>query len=74
VKFHDGCTFGADDVVWNFGRIADQKAPQFFTQQFAFNRAYTTNFGGIEKIDDNTVAITTNFVESLFPYTLSYIP
>ncbi len=74
VKFHDGCTFGADDVVWNFGRIADPKAPQFFTQQYALNRAYTTNYAGIEKIDDHTVAIKTNFVESLFPYTLSYIP
>jgi ABC-type transport system substrate-binding protein len=74
VKFHDGCTFSADDVVWNFGRITDQKAPQFYTQQYAFNRGYTTNYAGIEKIDDKTVAITTNFVESLFPYTLSYIP
>ena len=74
VKFHDGCGFGADDVLWNFGRITDQKAPQFFTQQYAFNRAYTTNFAGVEKLDDTTVAITTNFVESLFPYTLSYIP
>ena len=74
VKFHDGCDFSADDVIWNFGRITDQKAPQFYTQQYAFNRAYTTNYAGIEKLDANTVAITTNFVESLFPYTLSYIP
>jgi ABC-type transport system substrate-binding protein len=74
VKFHDGCGFSADDVIWNFGRITDQKAPQFFAQQYAFNRTYTTNFDNIEKIDDHTVAITTKFVESLFPYSMSYVP
>jgi peptide/nickel transport system substrate-binding protein len=73
VKWHDGCPFTADDVVWNFGRIADQKAPQFFTQQFALSRTYITNFDSIEKIDDHTVAITTKQVESLFPYSMSYV-
>ena len=73
VKFHDGCPFTADDVMWNFGRISDQKSPQFYTQQFALSRAYLTNFDHIEKIDDHTVAITTKFVESLFPYDMSYI-
>ena len=71
MKFHDGCTFDADNVMWNFGRISDQKAPQFYTQQYALNRAYLTNFAGIEKVDDHTVAITTNFVESLFPYNVA---
>jgi ABC-type transport system substrate-binding protein len=71
VKWHDGCDFTADDVVWNFQRISDQKAPQFFTQQFALSRAYLTNFESIEKIDDHSVAITTKFVESLFPYDMS---
>jgi len=28
VKWHDGCPFTADDVVWNFGRF-DEKLPQF---------------------------------------------
>jgi len=73
VKWHDGCDFTADDVVWNFQRISDPKAPQFFTLQFALSRAYLTNFDSIEKIDDHTVAITTKFVESLFPYDMSYV-
>jgi peptide/nickel transport system substrate-binding protein len=73
VKWHDGCDFTADDVVWNFGRIADPKAPQFYTQQFALARAYLTNYDSIEKIDDHTVAINTKFVESLFPYDMSYV-
>ncbi len=73
MKWHDGCDFTADDVVWNFQRISDPKAPQFFTQQFALSRAYLTNFDNIEKIDDHSVAITTKFVESLFPYDMSYV-
>lgn len=73
VKWHDGCDFTADDVVWNFQRINDPKAPQFFTQQFGLARAYLTNFAGIEKLDDHTVAITTKFVESLFPYDMAYV-
>lgn len=72
-EWHDGCDFTADDVVWNFERISNQKAPQFFTQQFALSRAYLTNFEGIAKVDDHTVAITTKFEESLFPYDMSYV-
>ena len=68
MKWHDGCPFTADDVVWNFARITDQKAPQFYTLQMALSRTYTTNFASVEKIDDHTVAINTKVVESLFPY------
>mgnify|MGYP005810310633 CR=1 FL=1 len=73
VKWHDGCPFTADDVVWNFGRVADPKSPQFYTVQMALSRTYVTNFDSIEKIDDHTVAINTKFVESLFPYSMSYL-
>ena len=52
VKFHDGCAFSADDVVWNYARMTDNKAPQFFAQQFALNRGYMTNVANIEKVDD----------------------
>lgn len=31
VKWHDGCDFKANDVVWNLARIADEKAPRFRT-------------------------------------------
>jgi peptide/nickel transport system substrate-binding protein len=73
VKWHDGCNFTADDVVWNFGRVTNKDAPQFFTQQMALSRTYVTNFESIEKVDDYTVAITTKVVESLFPYSMSYL-
>ena len=73
VKWHDGSPFTADDVVWNFGRVADPKSPQFYTVQMALSRTYVTNFESVEKLDDHTIAINTKFVESLFPYSMSYL-
>src|SRR5580704_6167657 len=73
VKFHDGCNFNADAVTWNFQVRSDQNAPGFSTQQFTLTRQYFTNIKAVSKVDDNTVAFDNNFVESLFPYTLSYI-
>lgn len=72
VKWHDGCPFTADDVVWNFGRF-DEKAPQWDPQQFALSRAYLPNFAGVEKVDDKTVAISTKVPSSLFPYEMSFV-
>ena len=72
VKWHDGCAFTADDVVWNFGRF-DEKAPQWNPQQFALARAYLPNYAKVEKVDDKTVAITTKVPSSLFPYEMSFV-
>jgi ABC-type transport system substrate-binding protein len=72
VKWHDGCDFTADDVVWNFGKF-DEKAPQWNAQQFALSRAYLPNFVKAEKVDDFTVALTTKIPSSLFPYEMSYV-
>jgi len=74
VKFHDGCGFSADDVVWNLDRLNDRTKPQYFTQQFALSRAYMTLYEGVEKIDDRTVAISTKVVASMFPYDMAYVP
>ena len=30
VKYHDGCAFSADDVVWNFQFRMDQKSPKLY--------------------------------------------
>jgi ABC-type transport system substrate-binding protein len=73
VKYHDGCDFKADDVVWNYQWRMDQKAPHFLAQQFAYSRTWLTNIKSVSKIDDYTVAFENNFVESLFPYSLSYV-
>ena len=73
VKWHDGCSFTADDVVWNMSRSTNDKAPEFDPNQFAQARAYLTNFAGVEKIDDYTVAFTTKTVDSLFQFNISYV-
>ena len=73
VKWHDGCDFTADDVVWNLGYSADQKSPQFNPAQFAQSRSYLGNFAGVTKIDDHTVAFDTKVSDSLFPYEISYV-
>jgi peptide/nickel transport system substrate-binding protein len=73
VSFHDGCKFSADEVLWNFQMRMDEKAPNFSPQQFTYTRAFLSNIKSVTKIDDYTVAFDNNFVESLFPYTLSYV-
>src|SRR5579864_8444897 len=40
VKWHDGCDFTADDVLWNMRYSADQKAAEFNAAQFAQVRPY----------------------------------
>ena len=73
VKWHDGCDFKADDVVWNLSRSTNDKAPEFDPSQFAQARSYLGNFAGVQKIDDYTVAFDTKGPDSLFPYEISYV-
>jgi ABC-type transport system substrate-binding protein len=73
VKWHDGCDFTADDVVWNLGYSGNDKAPQFNTAQFAQARPYLGTYAGVEKLDDHTVALDTKIPDSLFPYEISYV-
>jgi peptide/nickel transport system substrate-binding protein len=72
VKWHDGCNFTAEDVVWNFNHSTNDKAPEFDPAQFAQARAYLLNTGVASKIDDHTVAFDTKVTDSLLPYELSY--
>src|SRR5262245_45618587 len=73
VKWHDGCDFTADDVIWNFGYSSDEKSPQFNAAQFAQARAYLGTYAGVEKVDDHTVAFTTKVPDALFPYMMSFV-
>ncbi|WP_158745973.1 ABC transporter substrate-binding protein [Acidisphaera sp. L21] len=74
VKWHDGCDFMAQDVVWNFARLMDNKAPQFDTFQFALSRGYLTSIAAVTAVGDHQVAIETKSPDSLVPYELSYVP
>ncbi|MBV9554120.1 MAG: ABC transporter substrate-binding protein [Alphaproteobacteria bacterium] len=73
VKWHDGCDFTADDVLWNMRYSADEKAPEFNPAQFAQARPYLGTYVGIEKVDDHTVAFQTKVPDALFPYEISYL-
>ena len=48
VKFHDGCDFNADSVLFNMKYSADEKAPEFNTAQFAQARPYLGTYAGVE--------------------------
>ncbi len=71
VKFHDGCAFGPDDVVWNFQRMTDSTVPQFDPLQFALARTSLTNLDSFEKVDDHHVAFNMKIPDSLFPYEIA---
>ncbi len=72
--WHDGCPFAAADVVWNIGRVSDNKAPQFDSFQFALTRGYLLNVANVEAAGAHQVVFTTKTVDSLFPYEISYVP
>ena len=71
-KWHDGCNFTADDVVWNYSHSANDKAPEFDPAQYAQAHFYLGNIAGVSKIDEHTVAFDTTVTDSLLPYELSY--
>ena len=73
VKFHDGSPFTLDAVLWNLQRIYDSKAPQYDAPAAPIVRATVSMLDTWEKIDDDTMAITTKFPFSFFPYVLTRI-
>ena len=73
VKWHDGCDFTADDVLWNMKYSADDKSAEFNPAQFAQARAYLGTYASVEKVDDYTVAFNTKVPDSLLPYELAQV-
>jgi len=73
VKFQDGTDFNADAVVWNLDRYFKNDSPQFEPAGAGVVRARVPVMGSYRKIDDFTVAITTNEPASYFPYMAVYI-
>lgn len=67
VKFHDGSTFSADAVIWNFDKVFDTKSPQFDQRQAPQVRPRLPPVASHRKIDDMTVEVKTKVVDALFP-------
>jgi peptide/nickel transport system substrate-binding protein len=73
VKFHDGSDFTADSVMFNFGRIFDDKSPQYDAPAAPIVRATVSMIDRFEKAGDTTIVITTKYPFSFLPYLLTRI-
>ncbi len=72
VKFHDGSAFTADDVVWNFEKVRNNKAPQYEPKQAALVAARIPSIDTVKKIDDYTIEIKTKGPSAYVPYQVSF--
>lgn len=68
VTFHDGSTFDADAVIWNFEKVLNPQAPHFDNRQAAQVRPRLPSVASWRKLDAMTVEVTTKSVDSIFPY------
>lgn len=68
VTFHDGSTFDADAVIWNFEKVLNPQAPHFDNRQAAQVRPRLPSVASWRKLDAMTVEVTTKAVDSIFPY------
>ena len=73
VKFHDGTTLTAEDIIWNFDRHLKEDAPHFDKAQARGYRTYTSMVEKYEKVDDSTVALYTRVPFSMLPYLISRV-
>ena len=73
VRFHDGSPLTVEDVLWNFDRHLNEKAPQFDHAQALSYRTYTSQVTRYEKIDDTHLALFTAEPFSMLPYLLSRV-
>ncbi len=60
VRFHDGSLLTADDILWNFDRHLNDKAPQYDRVQAASYLTYTSAVKRWEKLSETEVALYTN--------------
>lgn len=62
VKFHNGETMTAEDVIFSFERIIKATFPPYRIRQ----KDFVPNFASVERIDDETIRVTTRRPEPLF--------
>lgn len=73
VTFHDGSTFNADAVIFNFDKILNPDSPQYDEKQAGQGRGRIPTITAYEKIDDMTVAFTTAAPDALIPFQIAWI-
>jgi peptide/nickel transport system substrate-binding protein len=73
VKFHDGSPLTADDIIWNFDRHLNDKAPHYDRAQAGSYRNYTSQVDRYWKIDDAHIALHTKTPYSVLPYMISRV-
>ncbi len=73
VIFHDGTTFDAEDVDFNFRRLRDPDFEFYDATLAATNSASFSTIQGWEVIDQYTIAITTVRPNAFLPYDLVYL-
>lgn len=73
VKFHDGSTFDAQAVVWNFDKLLKKEAPQFDARQASLVGFRIASVASYSVVDATTLDIKTKMPDSFLPFELSYI-
>jgi len=73
VKFHDGSSFDADAVVWNYDKILKQDAPQFDPRQSGQGRTRIPSVKSYRALDTRTVEFVSSAPNALFPFEISWI-
>ncbi len=73
VKFHDGSDFNADAVIWNLQRVYDEKSPHYDAPAAPIVKAAVSMVDAYEKVDGQTIALTTKYPFSFLPYLLTRV-
>jgi peptide/nickel transport system substrate-binding protein len=73
VKFHDGSSFNAQSVVWNFEKLMKPSLPHYDKRQAAQAGNYLATIDRVETVDDLTVNIITKGPDGTLAYSLTNI-
>lgn len=72
VTFHDGSTFNADAVIWNFDKVKNPDSPQYDPRQAGLAASRIPSIVAVNKIDDYTLQIVTDEPNANLPFQASY--
>lgn len=73
VTFHDGTPFDVAAAIWNLDSVFKPDAPHYNAPRSGLIRSRLSSLASYEKVDDRTIAISTQFVDGAFPFQLAYL-